>query len=215
MKNINKFIFITLTISSTIFTKRQLPLNVIGELKGVSQIKPNGSVMTFDEDELKTMTLNEQEKSLLPSIEDIIIFQKELNLLKKKKMGEKLSFQENFSILLEKRELNKKLNRLKKAMPDLVKFRDHLNRMLTYINRLQPTVKTTQSLKAFLENLTTIFNMSHEFLEKERFIEGYATNAKMQYEITSIMNKIYDNFTKPLIDMMGQTRQDLKNITRW
>lgn len=215
MKKINKFILMALTISSNAFT-RQLPRPVIEELEEVLQIKPKHDVITFDENELKTMTLKKHEENLLPNIEDVIIVQEELNLLKKKKMGKKISTLEEISLLGEKRKLNKKLNALKKAIPDLVKFRDHLNRMLAYAKRLQPTVKTTQSLKAFLENLTTIFNMSHEFFEKERFIELYATKAKMQNEIRFIMNGIYNNFNKQLtIDMMGRARQDLKNVTRW
>ncbi len=121
---------------------------------------------------------------------------------------------EKRSILLEKRKLQNKLNRLKKTIQDLEKFRDHLNLMLAYAKRIKPTLKTTQKLQAFLQDLTTIFNTGYEFLEKERFIELYATEPKIQNEIRFIMDRVWNNFTKPLLNMREQASQDLKNVTK-
>ena len=197
MKKINKFIFITLTISSAIFTGRERPLD------------PSDVEL-----ELGSMTIFKHEENLLPSIEDIIIVQEKLNLLRKKKMGEKLTFMEKASLLLEKKKLNNELEKLRPVMQDLMNFRDHLNQMLALAQRLGPTMKTPQSLKDFLENLTTISNMSYEFREKEKnIIKNKAGTTKIFNTIILIMNGIYNNFNRHLQDIMFQAKQDLQNVT--
>lgn len=197
MRKINKFILITLMISSTIFTGRERPLH------------PSDVEL-----ELGAMTVLEHEENLLPSIEDVIIEIKGYNLLKKKKMGEKLTFTEKASLLLEKRKLNNKLEKLTPVMQDLIDFRDHLNRMLALTERLGPTMKNSQSLQIFLENLITISNMSRGFLEKEKdIIENKAGTKKILNTITLIMNGIYNNFNRQLQNMILQAKQDLKNVT--
>ncbi len=199
MRKINKFIFIALLISSSIFIGRELLLN------------PSDA-----EYELEAMTVFEHEENLLPSIKDVIIKLEGLNLLKKKKMGETLTFREkNFSLPLEEKKLNKKLDKLMPVWPDLIFFRDHLNRLLALAKRFGPTMKNSQNLQDFLENLTTIFNMSHDFLEKERnIIERKTGTTEIFNTIIYLMNGIYNNFNKQLQDMMLQARQGLKNVTR-
>ncbi len=197
MKKINKFIFITLTISSAIFTGRERPLD------------PSDVEL-----ELGSMTIDKHKENFLPSIEDIIIVQEELNLLRKKKMGEKLTFMKKASLLLEKKKLNNKLEKLTPVMQDLMDFRDYLNRMLALTARLGPTMKTSQTLKDFLENLTTIFNMGHKFLEKEKnIIKNKAGTTKIFNTIILIMDGIYNNFNRQLQDIMFQAKQDLQNVT--
>ncbi len=197
MKKINKFIFITLTISSAIFTGRERPLD------------PSDVEL-----ELGSMTIDKHKENFLPSIEDIIIVQEELNLLRKKKMGEKLTFMKKASLLLEKKKLNNKLEKLTPVMQDLMDFRDYLNRMLALTTRLGPTMKTSQTLKDFLENLTTIFNMGHKFLEKEKnIIKNKAGTTKIFNTIILIMDGIYNNFNRQLQDIMFQAKQDLQNVT--
>jgi len=197
MKKINHLILIILTINSVI-SARQFPTEVIGEFAGSKPI----SLTEFLTEE--TIKLKSEEENLLPTIEDIIIYYESLDLLKKKRKGIRLTLREEGSRFLEEKKFQNKLKKLKNAMPDLIEFRNHLNQLLAQAIRLKPQLKTTQSLRDFSEDLKTIFNKSHKFVGKKRFIEGRVP--EMHIEIKSIMNEINDIFLEQLLELDRLTR---------